>query len=323
MTFSMNNASKIFDRLVADGKNELDRLIAENATEHLFLDFKSKNDSDGSTPLHRDDRKNLSEALSGFSNSQGGVVVWGMDKPKEGVLSYKLVKNPKLLCESLNQATSEVVIPYVDGVRHEIIYEADNKGVVATYVPESEKAPHTTHVGGGLKYYIRSGDSFRQMEHFQIEDMFGRRSRPKLSLTLRISLASESKPHPTYRLTIDLHNEGRAISQNYGFDLDFPTNSLTEQYMVLQRPSCINHTGALTNGFGVIKYRNIHDQDNSPIFPNETITLCPSNYKLGHINFILSENQIEAWKDYPLRYSIYSENMRTEVKEIKFGDLFE
>ncbi len=29
--------------------------------------------------MHEDDRKTLAEALSGFANSDGGVIVWGVD----------------------------------------------------------------------------------------------------------------------------------------------------------------------------------------------------------------------------------------------------
>ena len=36
---------------------------------------------------------------------------------------------------------------------------------------------------GENRYYKRSGDSFYQMEHFDLEDMFGRRRKPKLKMS--------------------------------------------------------------------------------------------------------------------------------------------
>ena len=54
-----------------------------------------------------------------------------------------------------------------------------------TLVPESESGPHMAKLGED-RYYKRSGDTFYKMEHFDLEDMFGRRKKPKLRFTTRI-----------------------------------------------------------------------------------------------------------------------------------------
>ena len=46
----------------------------------LFIDFKqAASEGKNFTTLHKDDRKNLSKAISGFGNSEGGVVIWGIE----------------------------------------------------------------------------------------------------------------------------------------------------------------------------------------------------------------------------------------------------
>jgi hypothetical protein len=43
--------------------------------EDLHLDFKQLQ-----RPFeHRDDKRNLAKALSGFANSDGGIIIWGID----------------------------------------------------------------------------------------------------------------------------------------------------------------------------------------------------------------------------------------------------
>ncbi len=54
---------------------EVHRFVAAGREEDLHLDFKIINDP----TLTREDRKSLAMALSGFANSDGGLVVWGVE----------------------------------------------------------------------------------------------------------------------------------------------------------------------------------------------------------------------------------------------------
>ena len=54
----------------------IEHFVLVRQQEHLQLEFKTVRDAEvrGS-----DDRRNLAKCLSGFANSSGGVVVWGVD----------------------------------------------------------------------------------------------------------------------------------------------------------------------------------------------------------------------------------------------------
>ena len=68
----------LYNRLIAEGEAGLDKLIAERTQEFLELDFKRKeNASNGE--FSTNDRRMLAEALSGFANSAGGLLVIGVD----------------------------------------------------------------------------------------------------------------------------------------------------------------------------------------------------------------------------------------------------
>ncbi|MEK7544969.1 MAG: ATP-binding protein [Patescibacteria group bacterium] len=312
----MENAQIFYENLLKNGQSEIDRLITENAHEHYFLDFKVKSD-DRVEPADDIDKKNLAKALSGFANSQGGLLIWGVEKKDGKPMRYKLVKSPHAFIESLNRAVSQVVTPFVDAADSKLVFQnSDSEGVVVTYIPRSEKTPHRS-----LKdrsYYMRSGDSFLSMEHSQLEDMFGRRNRPKLHVIVKAHMYSESRPAATYSLDITLKNEGRAISQHFGFDLEFPAKVLDYSAPWHDRPSFVDRSSEL----GPIRYRNHHDMEKTPIYPGETIKIATNNYRLSYIHFQLTKNQFEAWKDTILHYSVYSENMMTQSGEMRFGDLF-
>jgi hypothetical protein len=196
------NIHDMYDRI---DFQTIQRYVEAGQEENLTLDFKLLNSPELS---NRDDRKNFAKALSGFANSSGGIVVWGVDcrKNDEGVdCANRIVEyeNADILLSRCNELTGTAVSPIVDGVQHKKIYSSPPKGLVVTLVPESDRGPHMAKLGED-RYYKRSGDSFYKMEHFDIADMFGRRRRPNLVLDY-------IKKRPT-RIVIRIRNDGRGTA---------------------------------------------------------------------------------------------------------------
>src|SRR5689334_4316045 len=74
----MGRAEDLFERLTRDGEAAIVEMIAQRQVEDLFLDFKRSHDSGVGTKLHQFDLENFGRAVSGFGNSDGGVIVWGV-----------------------------------------------------------------------------------------------------------------------------------------------------------------------------------------------------------------------------------------------------
>lgn len=166
--------------------SDIQNYISSNQEENIYLDFKSINKADLS---QSDDKKNLAKALSGFANSSGGLIVWGVEarKNSDGIdcaCGLIEIQPLSLFIARLNEMTGRAVSPIVDGVRHKPIHTTGDEGLAVTLVPESDSGPHMAKLGED-RYYKRSGDSFYKMEHFDLEDMFGRRRKPKLILVGR------------------------------------------------------------------------------------------------------------------------------------------
>ena len=58
------------------------------------------------------------------------------------------------------------------------------------------------------RYYKRSGDSFYRMEHYDLEDMFGRRRKPKLELT-----TCSERQAADASIVVGIHNVGRGTAR--------------------------------------------------------------------------------------------------------------
>lgn len=182
--------------------------------EHLNLDFKTVNKS----VMTKEDRGVYSKALSGFANSSGGVIVWGVEACKQGKDEYDVacglpgVEDASLLVQKLNEHTGQCVSPIVEGVRHEaILTGVENRGFVKTFIPESDSGPHMALLGRDKhRYFKRSGDSSYPMEHYDITDMFGKRKRPVLNMTYSLhNFTSKSK-----RIRFILENSGRGTAKS-------------------------------------------------------------------------------------------------------------
>ncbi len=122
----MTRAQDLFDQLVTGGEAEVLFFINQSVTEELFLDYKRSADNGAGTTLHNNDRANLARAISGFGNSEGGVIVWGVDcrnDPTRGDIPTKPVRiqNPIRFKSWLDNATSGLTVPPHTTIRHHAI----------------------------------------------------------------------------------------------------------------------------------------------------------------------------------------------------------
>jgi hypothetical protein len=207
-------------------ESRIRRYVDEGQEEHLLLDFKTVSKADLSDSS---DRRNLAIALSGFANASGGIIVWGIVARKRGpdqpdvACEVKEIDDLPTFLSRLNEQTAMSVRPAVDGVIHRGIRGGDTRGFAATLVPESDSGPHMAMAREG-RYYKRAGSAFLAMEHFEIADMFGRRRRPKLSLSLHLRAGGEMakgsgmvEHHGKIMLVVT--NEGRAAAKNLYVDV--------------------------------------------------------------------------------------------------------
>lgn len=185
----MSRANDLFVRLREGGTAALDQLIAEREPESLFLDFKRSPADGAARQLAPEDNKNLSKAISGFANSSGGVVVWGVDcRPDSSIGSEVAEKHPLLDAAGFNTklqaAVSRATLPPHSAVQLTSFEErvGSPAGYVALLVPQSLVGPIRSVVTN--HYHLRAGSDFGIVPHDVLAGMFGRAPHPSADLNL-------------------------------------------------------------------------------------------------------------------------------------------
>lgn len=186
--------------------------------ENLYFDAKIC-----AVPLSKEDKKHLAEGLSGFANSDGGVLVYGLvakggdQKTPDVVSSVKPVRKLKQLHAEVLSLVGQIVQPPVQKVQvvSRELSRTPGRGFLIIFVPRSDAFLHRS--ASDREYYRRHGHGFFRMEHYEIAEFYGRRRSPTLTFWWRVKLGgwTGSSPHRTVlvQVIVGLENVGRAIAK--------------------------------------------------------------------------------------------------------------
>lgn len=213
----MSRAEDIYQRIIKTGEKAINDLILTQQSEELFLDFKRSANSGNDTALDNRDRNHLSKAISGFGNSEGGVIVWGIEC-KRGVDGSDLpstkfpIKNAKRFRSFLESSISGCTIPPHSKVQNHEITKKNGDGFVVTLIPKSDSSPLQDLVE--KRYYIRAGSSFVPVPHDLLAGMFGRRPQPNVYNMYIYSVPEVIDNSIKLSIGFALHNGGKVLANN-------------------------------------------------------------------------------------------------------------
>jgi len=246
----MDRPEYLWNRLQRDGEAAIKEMVNDFDVENQWLDFKRSGGfgTANSNSIGDSDFNNLSKSVSAFANTDGGLIIWGVDCKKRNGLEIPSVSNDSLVTDPiklkslLEGATSRCTSPVVSGVSHIHLSSALDSpaGYVVTYVPRSHAAPHKAN--HERRYYFRSGSNSVEVPDIVLAAMFGRRpiSEVEVVFTRTIQAERNSRHEQAFLvdLTVYLHNKGpRIINHPY----------LTLKYCIPSPQSTIQVQTKLTN----------------------------------------------------------------------------
>ncbi len=208
----MGRAEDLLEELRTHGEAAIDRIVREREAEGPWLEFKNRGDD-------RSNEDNLSETISAFANTDGGVLIWGVDAkatrqdPADVAKAKRPFADPAGFVGKLQSITSRVVLPVVARVDHFAVPSADGRGFAVTYVPASPALPHRAE--RQRQYFIRAGSSSEVAPHALLAAMFGRRPAPHVRPLAVVLAGARRGPNQfLIRVTLGMRNAGSVPVRN-------------------------------------------------------------------------------------------------------------
>ncbi len=313
----MDAGRYLFDQLKSQGIELLNRWLEDGTREDLHLDFKRKSHP-SEVRLNDDDRKNYSKALSGFANSDSGIIIWGIGAPSSGTgeRTKHPIHNVIGFAEYLDSFISRLVAPAVAEAENHIIYEegSTTMGYVVSYIPKSLSSPHRAEADGLKHYYMRYGESFKIAEHYELEFMFGKRSVPDLVVFWGVEITSppnseKGNGRTHCHLKLGVTNQGKAIAKYVCLRVRYHSKSYYEletkfksDLIHFSRP----HRAAKEN-FYMITARALQGM---VIYPGDY-----TNFFVFHFTFSEEELSNSRLPRFEIYYDLFAEDFQGMVGE--------
>ena len=250
-------------------------MIANREPESLFLDYKRGDKGD-----FKEKKAEFSRALSGYANTDGGILIWGVNCKRTEFpgLDYKLdvptdepalAPNVKQLEDQFKAIVSTATVDFVERVQVvSVPFNGGPSGCIICYILGGRNKPYRAEFSGKA-YYVRLPDRFEVMPHGLLRTMLFPEYSPVMALDVSAYL-NYTGGMDTVFFEIDLANEGNATADD-----------------VMVRTECDHDLFAADNvkpSFEATYSRKIYSRTkvyefygSRPIHPGSTIGLCKLN----------------------------------------------
>ena len=275
-----------------DSFDAIQKLIDEGQAENLYLECKSPE----GPVVGQDIKSKLAKATSGFSNTAGGIIVWGVSTTKQQggldvLTQIESIGSIKKFEQAINLSILTLVNPGVD-FKSKILLEkvGNTKGILITYVAQKEGDP-VQALDGNL--YLRSRDEFVEMPYETIKRMFLGATSPDLFPIFDKRLVKLDKVDGSWDIPVGIQNLSSAVAKDVKVTITFKNFS-----------SCESVSSAVFKDISHINpNKNIFSADNnSPIYRGLNLIVGSLKIKM--------KKEKRAKRILNLEITIYATSMR-------------
>lgn len=248
-------------------QKDVEEIISNQLQESTYLEFK-RGDVFKSTDK-KDISIEISKDVSAFANSDGGIIIYGIEEKNH--IASSIVPVDATLCskERLEQIIDSNIQRRIPGLKiHPIICHDDpNQLIYVVNIPRSYEAPHMSK---DMLYYKRYNFMVQRMQEYEIRDCYLRPNLTQLKLSVKIIPITSSQRLAHGQTLVKVHFDFHIFITNHSTHL--------EKYYKLQLISPIRELFFVPeddlNNAKSIKESTQEDTVwsfyfNDPLFPNE------------------------------------------------------
>ncbi len=278
----------------------IEELIKEGQEENQYLECKSPTEP----RLTREQKSQLSEAVSGFGNSSGGIILWGVGTTKHdrGNKSLDILSQPepvglaKKFAREIDSTIPLLIKPPSSEIHQsKILFKktTDTRGIIVTYIPPTSGDPVQALDG---KFHIRIRHEFQEMPYEIIKRMFAGTDSPDIYPVFDKRIV-ELKPDDKWKIPIILENRSSAATTHVKVSISIE-NFLDCEEVIGEQLSDISHVNPGTKFFA--------SEVSSPIYRGLSIVVGNLTVKMKKQK--LTKRRLE------LKITVYASNMRARKR---------
>lgn len=173
---------KLIENIKKNGIEQIEKIVSQNEVgENFYLDFKKVSTDTNYKSLSENDKKNLSKAISGFSNTSGGILIWGVkEEDKKFLTDY--ISDPEKFSSLINENIYSLSDPIQLNTDSFSISNTKGIGVVVTIIHESRGNPIQANYGTYKnRYFVRIGSSHQPANSDLVKMLFAKKHNEKLN----------------------------------------------------------------------------------------------------------------------------------------------
>lgn len=197
----------------------LQSLIDNEIEESIHIEFKSK----GALSKKDSHKKEVSKDISAFANSDGGILVYGIEEVNHKAHRFSYIDGNEFTKEWLEQIISTTVQRKIPNLK---IFPIRNKGKISEtiYIVQVPSSIESPHISRDKRFYKRFNFESVQMEEYEIRQLYGRRLKSELVLDgYNISQFIEQPNDEDYKFMIEVFvgNDGETSEKEFKVNLYF------------------------------------------------------------------------------------------------------
>lgn len=206
-------SDKVFEDL--SSWRRLKEMIGDGDAEGLHLECKAP----GQPRVTKDLQAHLGRAVSGFANTAGGVVLYGMSTTRhtasklDVLTDIEPIGNVASFEQQLQRYVVTVATPPALGSRTKILKarKRDTRGLVVLHVPKTLGDPVQSTEDN--RFYFRSGDAFTVAPYAMIKRLFSATDSPDLR-PLFGSHSVSPRDDGSFNIVVRVQNMSSAIAEH-------------------------------------------------------------------------------------------------------------
>ncbi len=283
---------------------DIQTLIDNGAEENVHLDFKAA----GSLDTADKKKHEIAKDVSAFANSDGGVIIYGINEEHNKASSFSFVDGNVYTKEWLEQVIQDNIQRHIEDLHiYPIRKDGDIKQTI--YVVKIPRSCNTPHMSADKCYYKRNNFRSVKMEEYEVRDLFYRENTPKLRIWgYLLKQEASNEEYIIYTFQAQICNDGNTLAELCKLNCNL-INIPNDINLSWDRKYNIDTTNVDST------VMQIYEVNTRPLFPTEKIELLRFKLKVpSNLVFNFIENtRIELVLFYSNKQDQYTFTVKEEL----------